>query len=90
MTDKWSRWLLERRDAGNERLRELTLEWLRPIRARVLDLAGPLEHAETQHDSRPDAIADGAALRDGAPNPNTRTVREALQRIVGTYVSAQP
>jgi arsenite methyltransferase len=42
-TDRWSEWLLSRRDGGDARQRGLTLEWLQPVRDRVLDLAGPLE-----------------------------------------------
>ncbi len=41
--DAWSRWLLERRDAGDARQREVTLEHLAPIRNRILHYAGPLE-----------------------------------------------
>ena len=42
-TDRWSEWLLNRRDGGDERQRALTVDWLRPVRDRVLALAGPLE-----------------------------------------------
>jgi arsenite methyltransferase len=41
--DHWSRWLLERRDAGDARLRSIALEQLAPIRDRVLANAGPLD-----------------------------------------------
>jgi arsenite methyltransferase len=41
--DHWSRWLLERRDAGDARVRTLALEHLAPIRDRVLANAGPLD-----------------------------------------------
>lgn len=38
--DVWSRWLLHRRDADNSEAKRLALEYLRPIRDRVLDNAG--------------------------------------------------
>lgn len=41
--DHWSRWLLERRDAGDARQRRLAFEHLAPIRDRVLANAGPLD-----------------------------------------------
>ena len=44
-SDHWSRWLAERRDAGDVRQRGLTLAQLAPIRDRVLAGAGPLEGA---------------------------------------------
>jgi arsenite methyltransferase len=44
-SDHWSRWLLERRDAGDARQRSLVLEHLGPIRDRVLANAGPIEGA---------------------------------------------
>jgi arsenite methyltransferase len=40
--DRWSRWLLERRDAGSERQRHATLTSLAGIRDRVLNNAEPL------------------------------------------------
>jgi arsenite methyltransferase len=40
--DRWSRWLLGGRDAGDERQHDLALERLAPIRDRVLAGAGPL------------------------------------------------
>jgi ubiquinone/menaquinone biosynthesis C-methylase UbiE len=43
--DRWSRWLLERRDAGDERQRSVSLEHLGPIRDRVLSYAEPLDGA---------------------------------------------
>ena len=43
--DHWSRWLLERRDAGDAHVRRITLEHLAPIRDRVLANAGPLDGA---------------------------------------------
>jgi ubiquinone/menaquinone biosynthesis C-methylase UbiE len=41
--DRWSRWLLERRDADDARQRESTLAHLAGIRDKVLEGAGPLE-----------------------------------------------
>lgn len=43
--DRWSRWLLERRDAGNDRQREVALSRLAKIRDRVLANAEPLDGA---------------------------------------------
>jgi hypothetical protein len=37
--DKWSEWLLGRRDGGDPEQREKALEYLLPIRDRVLDNA---------------------------------------------------
>jgi ubiquinone/menaquinone biosynthesis C-methylase UbiE len=66
LTDKWSRWLLERRDAGDERQRELTLQWLRPIRDRVLDLAGPLAGKTLLDVGTGDGLIGREAQRRGA------------------------
>jgi arsenite methyltransferase len=41
--DRWSRWVLERRDGGNREQREATLAYLAAIRGRVLRNAEPLE-----------------------------------------------
>jgi len=43
--DQWSRWVLERRDGGSRRQRAIALEFLAPIRDRVLDAAEPLDGA---------------------------------------------
>ncbi|HUA07019.1 MAG TPA: methyltransferase domain-containing protein [Solirubrobacteraceae bacterium] len=43
--DRWSRWVLERRDGGSSRQRAIALERLAPIRDRVLDAAEPLDGA---------------------------------------------
>lgn len=43
--DRWSQWLLEQRDAGDARQREVALTHLAPIRDRVLAGAEPLEGA---------------------------------------------
>jgi ubiquinone/menaquinone biosynthesis C-methylase UbiE len=44
-SDHWSRWLLERRDAGDERQRSVALDALAGIRDRVLAGAEPLDGA---------------------------------------------
>jgi ubiquinone/menaquinone biosynthesis C-methylase UbiE len=43
--DHWSRWILERRDAGNERQREASMCHLAGVRDRLLANAGPLNGA---------------------------------------------
>jgi arsenite methyltransferase len=43
--DHWSRWLLERRDADDERQRQVTLEHLAGVRDRVLAHGEPLDGA---------------------------------------------
>jgi arsenite methyltransferase len=43
--DRWSRWILERRDAGNERQREASLGRLAVVRDRLLANAGALDGA---------------------------------------------
>jgi ubiquinone/menaquinone biosynthesis C-methylase UbiE len=44
-SDRWSRWLLDRRDASDEVQRAVTLEYLSRVRDRVLDAAGALDGA---------------------------------------------
>ena len=44
-SDSWSRWLLDRRDAGDATQREATLEHLASVRDRVLEAAGSLDGA---------------------------------------------
>jgi hypothetical protein len=43
--DRWARWLLQGRDAGDARQREVASEYLAPIRDRILSGAEPLEGA---------------------------------------------
>ncbi len=66
--DRWSRWLLERRDGGNERQRALSLEHLSPIRDRVLDAAEPLEGAKLLDVGAGDGLIGLAALERVGPD----------------------
>ncbi|MDQ3676562.1 MAG: methyltransferase domain-containing protein [Actinomycetota bacterium] len=66
--DAWSRWLLERRDAGNARQRGVTLEHLAPIRDRLLDHAEPLEGATVLDVGSGDALVGLAALDRVGPH----------------------
>jgi arsenite methyltransferase len=60
--DRWSRWLLERRDGGNERQRTMSLEYLTPIRDHVLDAAEPLAGATLLDVGAGDGLIGRAAL----------------------------
>jgi arsenite methyltransferase len=60
--DHWSRWLLERRDAGDARQRSVALEHLAPIRDRVLAAAGPLDGATLLDVGAGDGLIGLAAL----------------------------
>jgi arsenite methyltransferase len=64
--DRWSRWVLGGRDGGDERQRELALEWLRPIRDHVLDLAGPLDGATLLDVGTGDGLIGREAAARGA------------------------
>jgi ubiquinone/menaquinone biosynthesis C-methylase UbiE len=60
--DRWSRWLLHRRDAGDERQREVALGRLDGIRDCVLDLAEPLAGATLLDVGTGDGLIGLAAL----------------------------
>ena len=60
--DRWSRWLLDGRDAGDARQRAAALEYLAPIRDRVLAGAAPLEGADVLDVGAGDGLIALAAL----------------------------
>jgi arsenite methyltransferase len=60
--DRWSRWLLERRDAGDERQRSAILDRLAPVRERVLANAEPLDGATLLDVGTGDGLIGLAAL----------------------------
>jgi arsenite methyltransferase len=64
--DRWSRWLLERRDAGDAGQRERTLSHLAPIRDRVLENAGALAGATLLDVGTGDGLIGLEALARGA------------------------
>lgn len=66
--DRWSRWLLERRDGGNERQRAQSLDRLSPIRDRVLDGAEPLHGATVLDVGAGDGLIGLAALERVGPD----------------------
>lgn len=65
--DQWSRWLLERRDAGDERQRSITLGHLVSVRDRVLDLASPLDGATLLDVGTGDGLIGLEALKRVGP-----------------------
>ncbi|HUA46414.1 MAG TPA: methyltransferase domain-containing protein [Solirubrobacteraceae bacterium] len=65
--DRWSRWLLERRDGGNERRRAASLSRLAEIRDRVLDAAEPLAGATLLDVGAGDGLIALAALERVGP-----------------------
>jgi arsenite methyltransferase len=66
--DRWSDWLLGRRDAGRDTQRTATLERLAPIRDRVLAAAGPLEGATLLDVGTGDGLIGLAALDRVGPH----------------------
>jgi arsenite methyltransferase len=60
--DQWSKWVLERRDAGSERQRTLAFAHLAPVRDRVLDGAEPLQGATLLDVGAGDGLIGLAAL----------------------------
>ena len=66
--DPWARWLLERRDAGDEAQRSATLGRLAPIRDRVLAGAGPLEGAAVLDVGAGDGLIGLEALERVGPD----------------------
>jgi len=65
--DRWSRWLLERRNAGDERQREVILEHLEVVRDGVLALAEPLDGAVVLDIGTGDGLIGPAALERVGP-----------------------
>ena len=66
--DRWSRWLLERRDAGDERQRQVVLEHVQLFRDGVLALAEPLEGATVLDVGAGDGLIGLAALARVGPH----------------------
>jgi ubiquinone/menaquinone biosynthesis C-methylase UbiE len=66
--DRWSRWLLERRDGGNEQQRAKSLDHLSEIRDRVLDAAEPLKGATLLDVGAGDGLIGLAALDRVGPD----------------------
>ena len=66
--DRWSRWLLERRDAGDERQREVVLEHVEIFRDGVLALAEPLDGATVLDVGTGDGLIGLAALQRVGPD----------------------
>jgi len=66
--DRWSRWVLERRDGGSARQRAIALERLAPIRDRVLDAAEPLDGATLLDVGSGDGLIGLAGLERVGPS----------------------
>src|SRR5262249_44988610 len=60
--DRWARWLLKRRDAGDERQRAVTLSYLAGVRDRVLAGSEPLDGAAVLDVGAGDGLIGLAAL----------------------------
>lgn len=68
VSDRWSRWLLERRDGGLESQRAAALAHLAPIRDRILDAAEPLGRATLLDVGAGDGLVGLAALPRVGPD----------------------
>lgn len=89
-SDQWSRWLFERRDAGDARQRCLTLERLAGVRDRVLSGAEPLHAATLLDVGTGDGLIGmealervgetGTVIFSDISDPLLEHVREAVQR----------
>lgn len=66
--DRWSRWVLERRDAGIESQRLAALDYLAGIRDRVLDSAEPLRGATVLDVGAGDGLIGLGALERVGPD----------------------
>lgn len=66
--DRWSRWLLQRRDAGDERQRQVVLEHLEIFRDGVLALAEPLDGATVLDVGTGDGLIGLEALERVGPH----------------------
>lgn len=89
--DRWSRWLVERRDAGNERQRAITFEHLAGVRDRVLDQAEPLEGATLLDVGTGDGLIGLEALERVGPRGRVifSDISEALLQRTRDAVSAR-
>jgi ubiquinone/menaquinone biosynthesis C-methylase UbiE len=67
-SDRWSQWLLERRDAGDAGQRAVTLDRLAKVRDRVLDNAEPLGGATLLDIGAGDGLIGLAALQRVGPD----------------------
>lgn len=66
--DRWAQWLSDRRDAGDDAQRRITLDRLRPIRDEVLDQAGALDGATIADVGCGDGLIGLAALERVGPD----------------------
>lgn len=88
--DRWSRWLLERRDAGSDRQRAITLEHLAGVRDRVLAQAEPLEGATLLDVGTGDGLIGLEALERVGPHGRVifSDISEALLQSTRDAVAA--
>jgi len=89
--DRWSRWLLERRDAGDERQRSAILDGLAPVRERVLAHAEPLDGAALLDVGTGDGLIGLEALHRVGPHGTVifSDISDALLGHVHAAVSAR-